>query len=320
MRCGHLHPDGSLWFGTNDAGVYRYDGASFRNYRRSDGLVGDRVDAITHDDAGNLWFGTDRGLCRFDGASFVAVAIPWDGDADLWGPGLNANLVLSLLCDSRGRIWFGTWGNGAHRFDPTKPLGPGRYEFDSFLQAEGSTYDDGEHRNVVQSIVEDAAGNVWLTSMSHGGVQRFDGQRFEHWSIADGMGDDMVFSACVARDGAVWFGMLGNRRSGLERFDGRSFRRFDVASGLSTNNVVDICEDRNGTLWLASQRGALCRLTRGATADDAPTIRPFVVDGASFERVMFVTEDAAGAVWFGGGNRRLYRYADGVLTDLSGQL
>jgi len=36
--------------------------------------------------------------------------------------------------------------------------------------------------------------------------------------------------------------------------------------------------------------------------------------------VLFVTGDASGAVWFGGGRRRLYRYADGDLTDLSARL
>lgn len=320
VRCGHLHRDGSMWFGSNDAGVYRYDGESFTNLRERDGMLSDRVDAITHDAAGNLWFGTDRGLCKYDGESFVAVPIPWDGNADLWGPGMNANLVLSLLCDRRGHIWFGTWGNGAHRFDPTKELSPGHYEFDSFLQHEGSTYGAGEHRNVVMSIVEDAAGGIWLTSMSHGGVQRFDGERFTSWSLDDGLSDDMVLSACVARSGDLWFGTLGNRRGGLDRFDGRSFAHFDESSGLSSNNIFAIHEDQDGVLWLASQRGVLCRLRHGATGTGEPSIEPFTVDGATFEDVLFVTEDATGAVWFGGGHRRLYRYSDGRLTDLSERL
>lgn len=311
VRCAHLHPDGSMWFGTHHAGVYRYDGATFTHYGSGAGLVSDRVDAITHDRAGNLWFGTDRGLCRFDGETFVAVPIPWDGNENLWGPGLNANRVISLLCDRRGRIWLGTWGNGVHRFDPSKEGGSGRYEFASFLQDQGATYDRGDHRNAVQSIVEDGDGNVWLTSMSHGGVQRFDGER---WSVLEGPSDDMVFSAHVGRDGDLWFGMLGNDRGGLDRFDGRSFTYYDEADGLRSNNVVGIFEDRDGVLWLASHRAALCRLT-GGEHGSAAKIEPFTVDGATFENVQFVTEDASGAVWFGGGARQLYRYAAGRLVD-----
>jgi ligand-binding sensor domain-containing protein len=313
--CGHLHTDGSMWFGTNHEGVYRHDGTSFTHYSTSDGLVGKRIAAITHDAAGNLWFGTDRGLCRYDGKAFVTVPIPWDGNADLWGEGMNANLVLCLLCDRHGRIWFGTWGNGAHRFDPSREVEPGRYEFESFLQDEGAQYDGGVHRNVVQSIVEDRDGGIWLTSMSHGGVQRFDGQRFEKLSLADGLSDDMVLSACADRSGNLWFGMLGNRGGGLDRYHDRSFTHFDKADGLSSNNVVGIFEDRHGTLWLASHRGDLCRLVRGSADGSGSTIAPFTVAGATFDQIQFAAEDATGAVWFGGGRGRLFRFADGTLTD-----
>ena len=313
--CGHLHTDGSMWFGTNHEGVYRYDGTTFTRYSTPEGLTSKRVTAITHDAVGNLWFGTDRGLCRYDGTAFVSVPIPWDGNEDLWGVGMNANLVLCLRCDRRGRIWFGTWGNGAHRFDPSKEIEPGRYAFESFLQNEGTQYEDGSHRNVVQSIVEDHDGGIWLTSMSHGGVQHFDGERFEKLSQAEGLSDDMVFSACVGRGGELWFGMLGNRGGGLDRYDARSFTHFDEASGLSSNNVVGIFEDRDGTVWLASHRGDLSRLVRGATNESTPTLAPFTVAGATFDQIQFVTEDATGAVWFGGGRGRLFRMAEGAWTD-----
>ncbi len=182
----------------------------------------------------------------------------------------------------------------------------------------------------MQSIVEDHAGNVWLTSMSHGGVQRFDGERFERWSMPEGLSDDMVFSACVDRSGALWFGMLGNGRGGLDRFDGRSFTHYDEGDGLCSNNVVDIFQDRGGVLWLASQRAALCRLVPGKgrlvpgkgrlvpgkAPESSPVIEPFTVDGVVSEHVRFVTEDASGAVWFGGGGGQLFRYAGGSLVDL----
>lgn len=71
--CGHLHTDGSMWFGTNHEGAYRYDGRSFIRYPTRDGLAGERITAITHDARGNLWFGTDRGLCRYDGTNFGGV-------------------------------------------------------------------------------------------------------------------------------------------------------------------------------------------------------------------------------------------------------
>jgi ligand-binding sensor domain-containing protein len=317
VRHGHLHSDGSMWFATNDEGVYRYDGRSFVHYTKQQGLSSNHVNVITHDDEGNLWFGTDRGLCRFDGEAFTHVPIPWDGNEDLWGPGMNANEVLSLLCDRRGEIWLGTWGNGVHRFDPSREVGPGRYEFTSFLQDQGVIYEDGDHRNAIQSMTEDRNGDIWLTSMSQGGVSRFDGTAFENWSREDGMSDDMVFSVCEDRTGSLWFGMLGNRNGGLDRFDGETFAHFNEASGLCSNNIICIFEDRAGTLWLGSERGELCQLTPSADPDEPPVIAPFTIDGRRFEKIRFITEDSSGGVWFGGNYGQLYRYDGRELVDHS---
>ena len=315
VRCGTLHTDGSMWFATNHEGVFRYDGRSFTQYTEEQGLSSDHVTAIAQDDEGNLWFGTDRGLCRFDGATFTHVPIPWDGNEDLWGPGLNANLVLSLLCDHRGDVWLGTWGNGVHRFDPSRELGPGRYEFTSFLQDRGAVYDGGDHRNAIQSLLEDADGDVWLTSMSHDGVTRFDGTTFANYALEDGLEDDMVFSACEDRAGNLWLGMLGNSGVGLARFDGTTFTHFDEEDGLASNNVISIFEDRAGTLWLGSQRGELCRFVASADPDEAPGVAPFRVDGRGFEHIHFVTEDASAGIWFGGTHGQLYRYDGRELVD-----
>jgi hypothetical protein len=68
-------------------------------------------------------------------------------------------------------------------------------------------------------------------------------------------------------------------------------------------------------VWLASHRGDLSRLVRGATNESTPTLAPFTVAGATFDQIQFVTEDATGAVWFGGGRGRLFRMAEGAWTD-----
>jgi ligand-binding sensor domain-containing protein len=63
---------GNLWFGTIDAGVWRYDGRSLTNFTAEDGLGSNTVRAIYKDKAGTLWFGTNgAGVRRFDGKSFV---------------------------------------------------------------------------------------------------------------------------------------------------------------------------------------------------------------------------------------------------------
>lgn len=251
-----------MWFGTNDEGVYRYDGRSFTHYTEQQGLSSNHVNAITHDGEGNLWFGTDDGLCRFDGAEFTHVPIPWDANEDLWGPGLNANLVLSLLCDRRGDIWLGTWGNGAHRFDPSRELGPGLYEFDSFLQDQGAVYDDGSHRNAIQDLLEDSNGDIWLTSMSHGGVSRFDGKTFAHFNEANGLSSNNVICIYEDRAGRLW---LGSERGELCRLEPTAdpdeapvIVPFTV-DGRRFEKIRFITEDASGGVWFGGNYGQLFR-------------------------------------------------------------
>lgn len=319
VRDGFLDAEGILWFITNNEGLYRYDGTTFKQYTTDDGLCSNYISAITEDSAGNLWLGTDKGLCRFDKKDFTQVPIPWDGNEDLWGEGMNANLVICLLTDTKGQIWLGTWGNGVHRFDPLQRTSPENYTFSSFLQEEGSEYEGGTHRNVIQSIIEDKAGNIWLTSMSHAGVSRYDGTNFRHFTIADGLSDDMVFSALQDKAGNLWFGMLGNRNGGLDRYDGKSFTHYHKSDGLCSNNIVCMFEDRSGRLWLGSQRGELCILSPDpASPTAALSVAPFTTsDGQTFDHIRFVTEDADGNIWFGGNFGRLFRYDGTELTDFT---
>lgn len=320
VKDGFLHSDGSLWFATNHEGVYRFQDGSFEHFDERDGLASDHVSAITEDDQGRLWFGTDSGLCRFDGSGFVRVPIPWDGNEDLWGPGLNANLILCLHCDRNGDIWFGTWGNGVHRFDPSSELEAddrdvAHYAFTSFLQDRGAIYSDGSHRNAIQSISEDDDGKLWVTSMSHGGVSSFSGEAWTHFAIEDGLADDMVFSSHVDSNSDLWFGMLGNGKGGIDRFDGERFEHFTTADGMSSNNVIAILQDHTGTLWLGSQRGKLCVLEPAADPNAAPEIHAFTDSGRTFEHIHFFVEDGDGGVWFGGGYGQLFSYNDHTLTD-----
>ena len=63
--------DGNLWFGTIDAGAWRFDGKSLTNFTTKDGLGSNAVWTIYRDRAGTLWFGTDGGgVYTFDGGSF----------------------------------------------------------------------------------------------------------------------------------------------------------------------------------------------------------------------------------------------------------
>jgi len=91
--------DNHLWIGTLGGGLSRFDGKKWQNYSTRDGLAGDMVHAITIDDKGILWIGTDGGVSRFDGRQFSNLTKK---------DGIGA--VFSIAIDREGHKWFGTFG------------------------------------------------------------------------------------------------------------------------------------------------------------------------------------------------------------------
>ncbi|MBK9452944.1 MAG: hypothetical protein IPN95_26690 [Bacteroidetes bacterium] len=64
--------DGNIWFGTIDAGVWRWDGTTLTNFTQQHGLDSDAIEVIYLDQKGNLLFGTDGGgVFVFDGNGFL---------------------------------------------------------------------------------------------------------------------------------------------------------------------------------------------------------------------------------------------------------
>jgi len=97
----HIGPDDVLWAGTWGGGVTRFDGETWKNFTRADGLAGNIVYSIARDAEGVLWFGTNAGVSRFDGVSWTTYARH---------QGLKEVDVYAIEVDPTGSIWIGIKG------------------------------------------------------------------------------------------------------------------------------------------------------------------------------------------------------------------
>lgn len=307
IRTAYADDKGNLWFSSNQ-GVYRYDGESFTNLSTNDGLSDNQITSIMQDNEGNMWFGVPDGLCRFDGKSFTHIPVPYTEISTSWldqvYPVVNPNQVVSMLQDQNGDFWIGTNGGGAYRYDGET--------FTSFLADHGRLQTDGLYHNIILNVTEDTKGNIWFTSLIHGGVSRYDGSAMRHFTTKDGLSDNVVRSNYTDKSGNVWFGSNGNRKGGLDRFDGKNFTNFHLADGLSGTNISAIFEDSKGKLWVSSYSGSsLCTF-------DGKRFAPFTTSrGRTFEFISFIIEDAQANIWFGGNHGQLFRYDGKDLTDFS---
>ncbi|MCB0760050.1 MAG: hypothetical protein KDC12_00915 [Flavobacteriales bacterium] len=312
--------DSTLWFLTNHEGLYSYKDGQFVHFNEKSGLHTSVVRCMAQDRSGAYWLGTDKGLSRMQDGSFEHFAIPWDGNENLWGEGMNANLVLSLACDHKGKMWLGTWGNGAFCFDPLVRNSGGELVFEAFLQERGSTYgEEQSHRNVIQRMLCDSQGEMWFTSMSHDGIARFDGSEWTHFDMLDGLSDDMAFCIYADSQDRIWCGMLGNRQGALDCLVDGQIINLNAANGLCSSNITTIHEDRNGDFWLGSHRGELCVLHQDA--EKAPSqwqALPFTDEhGHTYEQISFVQDDTLGNIWFGGGGGQLFRWDGSSITNFT---
>lgn len=91
---------GRLWFSTDRGGIccYREESDDFISYSRKDGLPDDVAYKILEDPNHNLWFGTNKGLVRFNPETGkIRVYTKNDG---LLGDQFNYKSALSTLMES----------------------------------------------------------------------------------------------------------------------------------------------------------------------------------------------------------------------------
>ncbi len=84
----------------------------FNHVTIKDGLANNRVDCMLQDYEGYLWFGTKRGLCRFNGYEFKTYKSQ-PGDAT----SLRYHQISSLWEDSNNILWIGTMGGGLNYYN-----------------------------------------------------------------------------------------------------------------------------------------------------------------------------------------------------------
>lgn len=62
---------GNIWFGDRDAGIWKFDGKTMKNYTTKDGLTNDFAISIYQDNNEKLWFGmADGSIYMFNGKTF----------------------------------------------------------------------------------------------------------------------------------------------------------------------------------------------------------------------------------------------------------
>lgn len=88
--------NGVAWAGGREAGLHRFDGASWTALGVEDGLPDVKIQALAMGPDDSLWVGTPKGLARFDGQKW-----------EVWTSkdGLPADSIVAVAVDGQGVVW-----------------------------------------------------------------------------------------------------------------------------------------------------------------------------------------------------------------------
>jgi hypothetical protein len=169
-------------------------------------------------------------------------------------------LVLSLIADAHGSVWFGTWDAFAFRGRLWRHEGSSWTNVRLDLKALPSSFPEAI------AIMDD--GTVWLgTSGTTGGnlVNVTNTEWVAHNRLNSGLPASGISS--LAADGTVlWIGT----GSGLVRYDGSTWNTFNAQnSDLPEDFVLSVAVDKKGNTWAGTIAGGVAVFKQGGVVTDA---------------------------------------------------
>ncbi|MEJ1237295.1 two-component regulator propeller domain-containing protein [Chryseolinea sp. T2] len=257
IQCFYEDKNKNLWLGTFGDGLYMISHDKEKFARVQTPLYNQSAMSlvsyygICYDHDGNLWLGTDgNGLIvkeqsGKDRRHFIA-----DGE-----PGsLEDNAIQAALCDSKGRLWFGTYSHGLYRYDKQRDAFV-HYAFKGTDAVRSGGYD-------IRAIFEDSKHRLWIGT-NRGGICLVDEQS-QSYATPAGL-PDLLYSGDIRtiiedKGGSLWLGFYGD---GVHRFEPASgklehyFGEEDPRGQLNNRIVYSLALDRQNNLWVGTAGGGL---------------------------------------------------------------
>ncbi len=285
-----------MWIGTSKQGVAYTcpDNIAFENIYCPNQ---EDVSCLLEDNNKNLWLGFDgEGIARYDYQKKEYIYFNSSNST------LSSNLIVCSYTDSKGRIWWGTFGDSAFY-----------YENGKFIPLKKIV--NPKETNLpyyIRRITEDSAGNIWFATYTQG-VYCLDTQGnltpytaansilltdyIADLSCADGntlyiatssglycmnistheltqltenrSGQPLIqdnFANCIYEDsrGLLWIG--GRKGVNIYNPVDDSLKHLTAEDGLSHLNIRAITEDTDKNIWIATDHGINHVVVENATA------------------------------------------------------
>jgi ligand-binding sensor domain-containing protein/signal transduction histidine kinase/FixJ family two-component response regulator len=275
--------------------------------------------SITQTRNGYIWFGTYKGLVRFDGVHFTVFDYSTNKN-------LKSNNIRALYEDKAGTLWIGTneglcylKDGDFYIFTENKVLSEtpiitfyqdktetlwigtnsGLFRLkDNNIKSYRNT--EGLSSNVVTGICEDKNNVLWLGTNK--GLNSLKDEKFTVYTTEQGLSNDFIRGICRDSLGNIWIATA----SGLTYLKDEKFTVYTTKEGLAHNLVSTVYLDKDGFLW-AGTSGGISRIVNN-------TISNYTIeDGLSNSSIRSIYQDREGSLWVGT-NSGVNRFSEAKLT------
>ena len=226
--------------------------------------------ALAVESNSTAWFGSDKGVTRFDGDTWTHFT-----ETD----GLPSGYIQTVTLDQAGKIWFGitgagsdwAFGNGVASLDDRNSPGKADDRWQVYLPTRQRMAG-----GIVSAIVDMGAAGMWFgvtpegtvrANSGQGGIWRLTGSatpelRKDRWEVkrvTDGVISDVISSFAPTPDGGLWLGTL----EGLMYLTPEATREFSFGdaicytqnSGLPSDRVLSLAVDGEHRVWVGTDAG-----------------------------------------------------------------
>ncbi len=265
----------------------------FENYTTENGLPQNSGYSIAQTTEGFMWFGTQDGLCRFDGYDikiYKKTNSPYS---------ICNNFIKALVTDNNSNLWIGT-AQGISIYQPKtgKFFSPGNYfQIDAVVDKKYTT-----------GFKKDIHGNIWIRT-DNDEIFCFDAKKksIKKYSLPVGIDTKLrrfsvneLGSVCISTDDDLFI------------FDGQQFNPFNIQrfipkypGSLELRDFVFT----HGELWISSNSKGIFRLGLNGTPHLLEQITTLSEQWGLLENeIEYLQKDSKGNVWVATPENGVYMY------------
>ncbi|MBN2597420.1 two-component regulator propeller domain-containing protein [Labilibaculum sp.] len=287
-----VRTDKYLWVGTNN-GLLSISRDSLTEDSHNF-LSGLHIENISSDSANGLWVATNKALFRKDHSSenFQKAISSFEVTNSL-----SINTNKPILKSNSEEIWFGTFGSGIYRINPSTNQ--------TSHYTNNSADPQSLSENSINCIYEDRNGIIWIGTFG-AGISIYDPQSHKFELLKNNplsensLISNFVWSAWEDHNGDLW---IGTNNKGISKYIVKrdSFVHYDVreSDNYPYSTIRKVLEDRKNNIWIGTDGEGLFKLN--PLTGNKTQYKHIPNDSTSLcdNSVRVIFEDSEGIIWVG---------------------